>query len=245
MKKANKVLTEVDASRGLDGIHFSLRKIELKEIQGKLFWKGTAASSVFYCSGELCLPIKPSIDLNPPADMTKFFFDINLMRDMSVYLKLQTDAESKQVTENSSNSSILTKPCYICRKKLQLKDMLCHVGTHILKGDVDGANICGFCGCDNICGVTLKITSRKRGKCFYGIDKCDCKYFHIYGKAKKFNKKNNPCTNRILRCPISKCLSNVWIYNYQQHFNEKHDNEEYPPEMMIDAAEVDFHKSKK
>ena len=45
--------------------------------------------------------------------------------------------------------------------------------------------------------------------------------------------------------PVSKCLSNVWIYNYQQHFNEKHENEEFPKEMLIDAAEVTFHKTKK
>ena len=42
MNKANQVLTEVDASKGLNGIEFTLRKIESKEFDGMLFWKGTA-----------------------------------------------------------------------------------------------------------------------------------------------------------------------------------------------------------
>ena len=251
MKKANQLLTEFDASKGLDGIEFTLRKIETKEIDGKLFWKGTAATDIFYCSGDICLPIKPDIDLNPPTDMSKFFFHMNQLREASVHLQLQPTSESNQIkqmttnpTSNASNSSVLKKPCFICSKRLPLSDMLCHVGTHILQEHVKGASLCGFCGRD-ICVVTMKKTSKKGGKQYYGIGDCDCDYYYMYGKAKKFNKIKNPCTNRILRCPVGKCLSNVWIYNFQQHFNEKHENKDYPQEMLIDAAEVDFHKSKK
>ena len=81
-------------------------------------------------------------------------------------------------------------------------------------------------------------------KHYYGIDQCDCEYYHPYGRPNKFNKIKNPCTNRISRCPVSKCLSNVWKYNYQQYFNEKHEDEDYPQEMLIEVAEVKFHKSK-
>ena len=144
--------------------------------------------------------------------MTKYYFDMNFLRDLSVHLQLQTTAESN----TTSNTSVFKKPCFICHKKFPLSDMLCHVGKHILKEDVKGPNVCGFCGRD-VCVVTLKKTSKKSGKQYYGIDQCDCEYYHMYGRAKKFNKSNNPCTNRILRCPVTKCLSNVWIYNYQQH----------------------------
>ena len=102
--------------------------------------------------------------------------------------------------------------------------------------------MCGFCGRD-VCVVTLMKTSKKNGKHYYGIKECDCVYYFNYGRAKKFHKTSNPCTNRVLSCPVDKCLSNVWIYNFRQHFNDKHINEKYPEEMLIDAAEVKFHKN--
>ena len=101
----------------------------------------------------------------------------------------------------------------------------------------------GFCG-HYIFVVILKKTSKKSEKQYYGIGQCDSEY-HMYGRGKKINKTKNPCNNRILHSPVSNCLSNVWIYNYQQHFNEKHEDKEYPQEMLIEVAEVDFHKSKK
>ena len=93
-----------------------------------------------------------------------------------------------------------------------------------------------FCGRDS-CSVTLKKTSKKGGQEFFGIDKCDCSYFYQYSRSKKFNKKTNPCTNRIERCSIKGCLSNVWLYNFEHHFEEKHQNKEYPTNMVIDEAE--------
>ena len=41
MKEKNQALTEVDSSKGLNNIEITLRKIESKEIYGKLFWKET------------------------------------------------------------------------------------------------------------------------------------------------------------------------------------------------------------
>ena len=98
---------------------------------------------VFNFSDDACLPIKPSIDLNPPTDMTKYYFDINLLRDFSVHLPLQPAAESKQIntTSSTSNLSVFKKPCFICCKKFPLSDMLCLVGMHIHKEDIKGANV--------------------------------------------------------------------------------------------------------
>ena len=164
---------------------------------------------------------------------------------LSTILTLQPAAESNQITKiSTTNSSVSRKTCFICDKKLPHEEMLCHVGTHILQDDVNGPNVCGFCGRD-VCVIKLKKTSKKKSKQFYGIEEYDCEYYYNYGKTKKFNKIRNPCTNRVLPCPVGKCLSIVWVYNYQQHFNEKHANEEYPKEMLIEEVEVDFHKSKK
>ena len=118
--------------------------------------------------------------------------------------------------------------------------MRCHVGTYILKEELCGMNICGFCGRD-VCNITLKKTSKKGAKLFYGIDKWDCDYFFKYGKAKKINKKSNPSTNRIERCPIKDCLANVWLYNYQHHYEAKHHNQEFPTDMIIGRDEKKYH----
>ena len=97
-------------------------------------------------------------------------------------------------------------------------------------------NVCGFCGRDSF-SVTLKKTSKKGGQEFFGINKCDCSNFYQYSRSKKFNKKTNPCTNRIERCSINDCLSNVWLYNFEHHFEEKHQNKEYATNMVVDGAE--------
>ena len=60
----------------------------------------------------------------------------------------------------------------------------------------------------------------------------------MYGRSKKFNKKTNLCTNSVDRCHIKDCLSNVWKYNFEDHFDEKHAHEEqFPPGMVISDEE--------
>ena len=89
----------------------------------------------------------------------------------------------------------------------------------------------------------MKVSSKKAGKQFNKIDQTDCSYYFDYGKAKKFNKKKNPCTKRILRCPMEKCLSNVWLYNLASHYEEKHSQNEVliPDDFEIDPKEIKFH----
>ena len=50
-------------------------------------------------------------------------------------------------------------------------------------------------------------------------------------------KKNNPCTNRIERCCMAGCLSDVWSYNFEEHFNENHQQEVFPANMVMSDAE--------
>ena len=119
--------------------------------------------------------------------------------------------------------------------------MRCHVGKHILRNEIVGINICGFCGRDT-CSIIMKQTSKKGSKKIFGIESCDCEYFFSYGRSKKFNKKTNKCTNRIDRCPMKGCLSNVWLYCFPIHFDEKHKDEEFPVEMLITEEEKRFLK---
>ena len=237
MKKNNKNYSEVDASSGLKDIQFTLRKIQGQEVKGRLYWKGTTTEDVFPCVGDNCLPIKPSVELNPPEGMTKFYFDLNLLRDMNVHLQLQNQSSTQNKV---SPSGVIEKKCLVCKKAVKLTNMRCHVGAHILKDEVKGERdkICGFCS-GTECETVLKV-SKKSGQEYYSIQKSDCPYWIDYGRTKKFNKKKNPCTNRYIRCPIKKCLSYIWTYNYKYHHEKKHSGEEISSTMVISEAEMDY-----
>ena len=109
-----------------------------------------------------------------------------MINDMG--LKIQASGEALNEQSETGNITKIKKQCFTCNKLVTWSDMRCHVGTHILKEELSGINICGFCGRD-ICSITLKKTSKKCSKLFFGIDKWDCDYFYKYGKAKKFKKK--------------------------------------------------------
>ena len=39
---------------------------------------------------------------------------------------------------------------------------------------------------------------------------------------------------------MADCLTDVWSYNFEEHFNEKHEGEDYPENMVISDAEKKF-----
>ena len=114
--KSNQVLKQIDISSDnqIKDVELTLRQIDTEVIDGKLFRKGTTSSDTFKCIGDNCLPIRPSIELNPPEGMTKYVFDISLMRDMGVHLKLSTPP-SQETECASSASSIIKKRCHIAQ----------------------------------------------------------------------------------------------------------------------------------
>ena len=235
--KSNLILKQIDITQDTEqmkNIELSLKVIDTILVDGKLYWKGSTSGELFKCVGENYLPIKPSINLNPPEGLTKYYFDMNQIRDMGVHLQLSNTETNQQ--PKSSAESIVQKKCFKCKKVVPLSDMRCHIGTHILRNELDGPNICGFCGRDT-CSIIMKKTSKKGAKQFFGIESCDCDYYFDYGRSKKINKKTNPCTNHIERCPMKGCFSNVWIYNYAIHFDEKHNGEMFPAEMVIAEEE--------
>ena len=60
-------------------------------------------------------------------------------------------------------------------------------------------------------------------------------------RPKNLRKKSNPCTNRFERCPVKDCLANIWLYNYQYHYDAKYSDKEFPSEMMIEMPEKRYH----
>ena len=153
-----------------------------------------------------------------------------------VHLQLVTPTPA---SSSSSTTGVVNKRCFTCGKTVPLSIMRCHLAKHILKGELMGSKICGFFGRD-ICTITLRETSKKASQHFFKIDQYDCSYFFEYGRAKKFNKKTNPCTNRIDRCCMAGCFSNVWTYNFEEHFKERHPVEVFPVNMAITEAEKKY-----
>ena len=168
ISKANKTLKQIDMSLDetqIKDIEFTLKLIDTSLVDGKLYWKGNLLGQEFKCIGENCLPIKPSIDLNPPEGLTKFYFDNNLLKDMGVHLQLSRPNINAQ-QPHSSGQSIVNKKCYQCNKSIPLSNMRTHIAVHILRQELRSPNTCGFCGRDT-CTITLKATSRKGTKRIY------------------------------------------------------------------------------
>ena len=82
--KSNQTLKQLDITQDneqMKNIELTLKLIDTKLVDGKHFWKGTTSGESFKCFRENCLP-KPSVNLNPPEGLTKYFFNINLIRDI-------------------------------------------------------------------------------------------------------------------------------------------------------------------
>ena len=137
----------------LRDVQLVVKRIECELVDDRLFWKGTITGDIINIVGENCLPIKPSVDLEAPAGMTKYYFNMGSLRDMGVHLQLTTPAPS--ASSSSSTTGVVNKRCFKCGKTVPLSIMQCHVAKHILKGELAGSKTCGFCGRD-ICTITLK-----------------------------------------------------------------------------------------
>ena len=118
--KSNLVLKQIDITQDTEqmkNIELTLKLIDTILVDGKLYWKGSTSGELFKCVGENCLPIKPSINLNPTEGLTKYYFDINLIRDMGVHLQL-SNTETNQQPKSSAES--------IVKKNASNVKKLCH-----------------------------------------------------------------------------------------------------------------------
>ena len=170
--------------------------------------------------------------------MTKYFSDLNLLRDIGVHLRLTSAENASSTTEtpitsgtSKSQTSAIMKWCFKCNKTLPWSEMRGHVGKHILNEDISGSKVCRLCGRDTC-------TIRRSSKSIPGIV--------IISSIMVGQKDLTKSRINLVRCPIKDCISDVWTYNFKKHFEEKHDldgSEDYPTEMDIDPTEVQFHLS--
>ena len=246
MKKSNISVNQIKITNDLSDLknhQLIVQRIDTSLINDRLYWSGSFSGEVIHLTGGACLPIKPSVELSPPDGMTKFYFEYGLLQDMGVHLQLTTtEAEAHSSSSSSSTTSstqVLKKCCFQCRKYIPLSDMRFHVGRHILAGQLSGCNVCGFCGRES-CVITLKKSRGNNTEFFSTIEKHDCPYYQPYGRKKKFDKRKNPCTNRLLRCPMENCLSDVWLYNMDHHFAAKHPGVDTPAVFTVEDVEKDF-----
>ena len=94
MKRGNQPVSAVNITNDyseLNDMEMMVRRIECSLIDEKLFWTGTMTGDSLCIAGKNCLPIKPSVDLNAPPGMSKYFFNMALLRDMGVHLHISFD----------------------------------------------------------------------------------------------------------------------------------------------------------
>ena len=121
MKKGNKKLSQINITSDhaeLRDVQLVVKRIECELVDDRLFWKGTITGDISIV-GKNCLPIKPSVDLEPLAGMTKYYFNMCLLRDMGVHLQLITPAPSA----SSSTTGVVNKQCFKCGKTVPLSIM--------------------------------------------------------------------------------------------------------------------------
>ena len=110
-----------------------------------------------------------------------------------------------------------TFKCKLCNKPMGRKKMRQHIGSHILKDNLE--NVCGFCGVQG-CDIDISCGSG-RGKTVSEVPQSRCDFYEKFSiKAAANGSKRSPCTNRPIHCPV--CTRVVWFYNMSFHYQPNH-----------------------
>ena len=125
-----------------------------------------------------------------------------------------TEASHIEQTEQS------TFKCKLCNKPMGRKNMRQHIGSHILKDNLE--NVCGFCGGQG-CDIDISCGSG-RGKTVSEVPQSRCDFYEKFSiKAAANGSKRSPCTNRPIHCPV--CTRVVWFY---MSFHYRSNHPDYP-----------------
>lgn len=176
--------------------------MKVEEENGLYFWTGEVDGKEQTVKGSQCHAIQP--DIIEREGSFKFGFDKQFILDLNVSISLR----SKPST-STTNLEADCVSCFICKKQVKLVDMRQHVGKHILVGNVEGQNLCGFCGRETCSNEFFK-KSWKSKEAFYEI-KSNCPYFVKMKKSDKNHSRRNPCSNNLILCQI--CKASVGKYN--------------------------------
>ena len=120
------------------------------------------------------MTLKPDIVIDPPVGLTVYSFDKQFILDLGVQMVREPLGEV---------ATDLTKKCFNCSKTLPLLKMRNHVAYHLINGDVEGCNVCGYCG-KSSCSTTLKKTRyiQKTATQYYKVES-NCPYYVHYTKT--------------------------------------------------------------
>ncbi len=214
----------------MENVEFDVRNLETEEIDGKIYWNGKYKGDCHAADSKLVLPIHPNVTLNPPPNCSKFYFDGQLVRDVGVDIVLNREPASTSTDANGNSK--LRRKCFVCLQNVLLDKMRVHIAHHIVKNDIAGHDLCGFCGREG-CKITTKVTSRKSDKKYFKIVGWDCPYFYDYGQKKTFSK-NNRTSNHLVFCQVKNCDSIIWAFNTREHQEKKHPGVDCPDYIISD-----------
>ena len=92
LRYENKRVSSIDLSNNdlssMETVEFTIRKLCTEEIHNRIYWNGQCDGQELIISGKKCLPMKANIELNPPNQMSKFYFDAQLIRGVDLQLNL-------------------------------------------------------------------------------------------------------------------------------------------------------------
>ena len=104
-----------------------------------------------------------------------------------------------------------------------------HVGYHLLSEHIFGYDICRFCG-ERGCSNQLKKKYINMGKFYYKLDS-KCVYFFEYKRIPTYPKRQK-CSKYLAKCEAKNCNRDVWKYNMNIHYKEKHPLLKFPERFL-------------
>ena len=130
-----------------ENIFIAVLVLCLEDIDNEFVWKGKyiGAGEFITVSGTDCFALQPTVK-NVDGSM-RFCFDKQFILDLNVGIAGQDNAEllGRKKQNQEAKKDTLFK-CFVCHNNIDINIMRVHVGKHILKKDVIGVNVCGFCG---------------------------------------------------------------------------------------------------
>ena len=134
MVKGNVIIKDLSISLNnlteMNTVIISLQKLKTKESNVRLYWCGDYIGVPFEVAANTCMPIKPYIDVNPPLDMSKYYFDMQMINDIGVHLIVSNPYDAN-VVKGSDSTIQVNKKCFVCKKSVKHQEMRLYRWTYI------------------------------------------------------------------------------------------------------------------
>ena len=86
----------------MNNLIITMQKLRTKENNGSLYWCCDVGDQSEVL-GNSCMPIKATVDVNPPTGMSKFHFGLQMINDVEVPLIISDSDESNVVNETNKS----------------------------------------------------------------------------------------------------------------------------------------------